>query len=254
MRVVGPVVPLPAGMDLPVRSGTPGHIRTPLLTLDEGRLLVDGTDSAVEPAVEALRLRLPSSGFAGSDSNMPPPWSLAVDGAATWGEVVPLLNGAAAAGSNDVVLLFGRSVTEPAPPRSAITPEMERIAALTDDRVMEMVRAIDTVFASCKPAWRAFSDLPVALTDEERQVWLARRLAQSVGACGCTGDLASIRSFMWAFSGPGGGTPVSSVQVRISTAAEAVEVALPTTTPWKEAADRVIAAGAGGKAVRAVAK
>jgi hypothetical protein len=183
----------------------------------------------------AARAKLESNVAAGAYGRYQPDPTLillVVDEAAPHASVVAAAGAAHAAGFTRPAFVFGRPPAQvAAPPRSWIDDDLDRL--MNDDpgqKAFELSRMTDKITKSCPALARAFG---AVASDEgaDRAQTLIDEIEPALIQCNCTLDIPALRSVMYRVMYVA--KPTGLLQVTL--APDGRVLALPATTPWREA-------------------
>lgn len=216
-------------------------VEGPVLTIGAGETSFQGQQVG---AADELASRLTASQqglvdeikrgrFAGGPSPDPRQLHLLVDEAAPWERVVAAALAAHRAGFTMPSFVF-RIPPGPStrPPRTSFDDAVERERAA--GKLMQAPPPSASLFGRCSSMTRLFDQLGKMERGDKAET-LVRGIGPALIDCSCKVDLPVLRSMLWhLLNNP---NPVRGIAVE--TSPDALPIALPANTPWREANQRL---------------
>jgi hypothetical protein len=207
-------------------------------TVYQGQLVGDAGE--LEERLTATRRKIEDDLARGRSAGDPPSdprqLHLLVDEAAPWARVVAAVEVAHRAGFTIPSFPFtpppGPSTR---PPRTAFDDRMDALERdLAVGKIPQAPAPSESLLERCPAATRLFGQLGMMETGDKAAA-LVRGIGPALVDCSCKTDLPGLRSMLWHLLN--NSHPVRGLAVEISP--DAPPIALPASTPWREASKRL---------------
>jgi len=201
--------------------------------------LLVGPDELAE-RLAARRQQLADAVARGREARDPDRVYLLVDESAPWDRVVAAVEAAAAGGFTTVAFVFAHTANLKPPPRSPIDDELDKIDAAdgASGKATKLAETVKGVIKACPAMIEAFGRV-AARDSDDKAGSLIQSIQPALVDCDCKVDIPALRSVMWRILA--NTKPVAEVRVAVDRGAK--PLALPATTPWREAQKRLPQAG-----------
>lgn len=223
--------------------GSQSPVARPVVTIGadtssfQGHLI--GAADELESRLSATQRRLVEEIARGRFEGAPPDprqLHLLIDEAAPWERVVAVAQVAHRAGFTMPSFLFspppGPSTR---PPRTTFDDRMDaQKRDLAAGKIPPSPEPIASLLERCPPVIRLLGDLGMMQTGNKAEV-LIRGIGPALVDCRCKVDLPAMRSMLWHMLN--NESPVRELRVELSP--DAPPIALPASTPWREASKRL---------------
>jgi hypothetical protein len=157
----------------------------------------------------------------------------AIDRDVPWSTVTTIAAEAEHAGYTKWIPLFSKPSPVVAPPRSSVSDQLDKLLVEENggNKATEIARLMSGVVKSCVPLNKAFSAVS---SDEggDKAAELIEATGPAVTECNCDLDIPALRSIFFAVAG--NLHPLTMVVITLDKTA--TPIALPPTTPWRDAA------------------
>jgi hypothetical protein len=164
---------------------------------------------------------------------------IALDADAPWDTVVWIAEEASRAGVAAPRFAFARPPATPPPPRSPTDDAFDAIMKRdASDRATEAARITESVVSRCGALQEVFAQV-ATVPGEDKAATLLAAIGPALVECDCKADLPALRTAFWRVVG--NPRPMSFLPVRL--AQDAAPLALPPTTTWRDASQRLAPGG-----------
>jgi hypothetical protein len=164
-----------------------------------------------------------------------------IDSDAPWRTVVSTARIAALAGYTKWIAVFSKPSPVAAPPRSAVSDQLDKIIADEDggNKATDFANLFSKIIKSCPPVGKVFGAVGNSEGgDKAREMIDGMELA--LVECNCDLDMASLRSAFFAIAG--NLHPLTMLVLQLDEKAKPLR--LPATMPWHDAAKQLTTAAA----------
>ena len=163
---------------------------------------------------------------------------IAIDRDAPWSEVANVAAAAAGTGYVKWIALFAKPSPVAAPPRSAVSPQLDKLLAEdnSSNKASELAHMMSDTIRSCPALGKSFG----AVASEEatdRAQTLIEAIEPALIDCGCKVDLPDLRSLFFAVAG--NLHPLATIELTLDNTA--APLTFPSATPWHEIAAKLVA-------------